>query len=244
MKDKIGEIVLRRILYVARTRMQPQEIESRKKVLESIANKDSQVDLKGGTQVPSIESAYEGYLTIPEACKTAIEAVKEGYQALVLGCFSDPGLDAIRELVNIPVVGPGQTSVHVASLLGDRFTILATGPRRREFSSSRYPALGNKLASIRGIGMSVLDVRQNKRKAIQLLIEEGKKAIEEDCAEVVVLGCLSLAFHRVDEDLKGHLPIPVVNPIKAAVKAAEMLIDLGLAHSKITYPTPKQTYTM
>ena len=235
---------MRRILYIARTKMQPQEIESRKNVLQSIANKDSQVDLKGGTQVPSIESAYEGYLTIPEACKTAIEAVKEGYQALVLGCFSDPGLDAIRELVNIPVVGPGQTSVHVASLLGDRFTILATGPRRREFSSSRYPALGNKLASIRGIGMSVLDVRQNKQKAIQLLIGEGKKAIEEDGAEVAVLGCLSLAFHRVDEDLKGHLPIPVVNPIKAAVKAAEMLIDLGLAHSKITYPTPKQTYTM
>jgi len=222
--------------------MGPEEIDRRRSVLQSIANKDSQVDLKGGTEIPSIESAYEGYLTIPEACRTATQAVKDGYKAIIVGCFSDPGLDAVRELVDIPVVGPGQTSVHIASILGDRFSILATGPRQRSFSTSEHPALATKLASIRGIGMSVLDVRQNKRKAIENLIEEGKKAIEEDDADVAVLGCLSLAFHKVDEDLKGKLPIPVVNPIKVAVKVAETLVDLGLSHSKLAFPTPKKVY--
>jgi allantoin racemase len=233
---------MRKILYVARTRMASEEIERRRSVLQSIANKDSQVDLKGGTEIPSIESAYEGYLTIPEACRTAIQAVKNGYQAIVVGCFSDPGLDAVRELIDIPVVGPGETSIHVASMLGDRFSILATGPRRRSLSTSEYPVFAEKFASMRGIGMSVLDVRQNKQRAIQNLIEEGKKAIEEDDADVAVLGCLSLAFHKVDEDLKGKLPIPVVNPIKVAVKTAEMLVDLGLCHSKLAFPTPKKIY--
>jgi allantoin racemase len=53
---------------------------------------------------------------------------------------------------------------------------------------------------------------------------------------------LSLAFHKIDEDLKGKLPIPIVNPVKVAVKTAEILVDLGLAHSKLAFPNPKQVY--
>jgi allantoin racemase len=233
---------MRKILYIARTRMSSEEIERRRLVLQSIANEDSQINIEGGTSIPSIESAYEGYLTVPEACRTAMQAVKQGYQAIVLGCFSDPGLDAVRELVEIPVVGPGQTSVHLASMLGERFTVLATGPRRRSLAPGRCPVPSSKFASSRGIGMSVLEVRQNRQKALQLLVEEGRKAIDEDGADVAVLGCLSLAFHKVDEDLRDKLPIPIVNPIKVAVKTAEMLVDLGLSHSKLAFPNPKEIY--
>ena len=61
----------------------------------------------------SIESMYEEYLSIPATARRAVELEQEGWEALILGCYGDPGLDALRELVSIPVVGPGEATALV-----------------------------------------------------------------------------------------------------------------------------------
>lgn len=58
--------------------------------------------------------------------KESIRAEKEGYDAIVIYCFSDVGIDAIRENVRIPVIGPGETSLAAASMICNRFTVLTS----------------------------------------------------------------------------------------------------------------------
>ena len=72
----------------------------------------------------SIESMWEEYLYVPPLMELAVELEREGFDAIVPGCFGDPGLDGLRELVAIPVVGPGATSMLVAANLGHKFGVV------------------------------------------------------------------------------------------------------------------------
>jgi len=213
----------------------------REKLLSKIASKDTKVEIEAAkVPVPSIESSYEGYLTVPDTCRIAIEAEKKGFHALIPGCYGDPGLEAIREIVKIPVVGLGVTSAHMASLLGEKFSIITSGPKRAR--KHRLKGLGDKLVSIRGVGLTVLECRENRDKALESFTEQGSLAIEEDGADVVILGCMSLAYQNMDEELSERLGVPVINPIKVSIKIAEMLVSLGISHSKAAYPMPKKLY--
>ena len=78
------------------------------------------IDRKDGPQ--TIESMYEEYLYIPIMIESVVQAEKEGYQAVITGCAGDPGLDAARELVRIPVTGPGESGLILAAMLGFRFS--------------------------------------------------------------------------------------------------------------------------
>lgn len=213
---------LRKILYIVPGSPEPpDEAERRLKILTSMAGPDTKIDTRSGTRGPlTIESAYEEYLTIPETCEVALEAVREGYDAIIIGCAGDPGLNAVRELVDIPVVGPGETSICLASLLGKK--VLRVSPMT--------------------IGMTVLEARENRQKALEKIEREGRKAIKEGKADVMVLECMSLGFLGISNDLQKRLKIPVIDPVRVSVKMAEVLIDLNLSHSKIAYPTPKRIW--
>ena len=68
------------------------------------------------------------------------------------------------------------------------------------------------------------------------LTEEGRKAIEEDGADVILLG--STTMHQAGEYMSAHLPAPVINPGPVAIKMAEVFVQLGLSHSKVAFPPP------
>ena len=72
----------------------------------------------------SIESEYEDILAAPDVVLKALEASKRGFDAVVVSCMLDPGVDQTREMLDIPVLGPAQTAMHVASMLGDKFSII------------------------------------------------------------------------------------------------------------------------
>jgi allantoin racemase len=68
------------------------------------------------------------------------------------------------------------------------------------------------------------------------LTAEGQKAIDEDGADVILLG--STTMHQAGDYMAAHLPAPVVNPGPVGIKMAEMLVQLGLSHSKVAFPSP------
>ena len=119
-----------RLLYIipgtmAQTDLGKDELERRRKILQAAAQKDTIVDVIDIEHGPrSIESFYEEYLSVPETANKTIQAEKDGFDGVILGCFGDPGLDALREVVDIPVIGPGATAMHVASMLGRRFSVI------------------------------------------------------------------------------------------------------------------------
>jgi allantoin racemase len=229
----------------------------RYEILQSAANPGTQVDMYGGlgsmetrkgiykpkSSMGSIESLYDEYLAVPHYLKTTIEAEQEGYNAVILSCGSDPGLEAARESVRIPVIGPGDSSMHVCSLIGHRFCRLATHRLGRQRLSLRPFEVHNglqKWVSIRDIGLTVIDVREKPEETYEACLSQGRKAIEEDSVDAITYSCMSISFLNFDERLSKELGVPVVNPAKAAVRMAEMCIDFGLTHSKLSYPTPKR----
>ncbi len=235
-----------RILYqltspMEQTALGSAEVARRREFLRVRASSGVDVDVWSLADGPaSIESEYEAALVVPELTRAVVRAAEQGFDALIVGCFSDPGLEALRELVSIPLVGPGMSALHLAAQLGNRFAILSPLAEGRPRVERHVGALGLglRLAAVRGIGMAVLDVARDREAVLARLTEIGAAAIRDDHADVLVLGCMSMGFVGLTEEVQKRLEIPVVNPVVAALKTAEALVSLGVSHSKAAYPTP------
>ncbi len=212
-------------------------------MLQSWALRDTEVhitDIEQGP--PSIESAWEEYLSVPETVEKAVQAEKVGYDGVILGCFGDPGLDALREMVTIPVVGPGEASMHVASMLANRFSVVtvmdSVVPSLEKLA--RISGMDRKLASVRSVNIPVLELRDEAARTAARIIEEGQRAMTEDRAGAVILGCMSMAFMGISDKVQEALGIPVVNPAWVSLKILEGLVSCRLSHSKKAYPFPSK----
>ncbi|TEU11516.1 hypothetical protein E3J20_02685 [Candidatus Bathyarchaeota archaeon] len=220
------------------------ELARREKILRSIASPETQIDIFGLEEDPgkshlgTIQSAYEASLSTTEDLECAMMAEKAGYQAVIIPCGGDPGVTPLREVLSIPVIPPGSTAKHLCSLMGPRFSVLTTGkgaPYRTEIHE-RDGLL--KLVSIHPVGLTVPEVRAKPEEAFEAMVREGRRAVDEYGACSVTYGCMSMGFLMVDDKLTEETMVPAVNPVKAAVKLAETLIDLGITHSKRAYPVP------
>jgi allantoin racemase len=191
----------------------------------------------------SIESAFESTVAAPGTIAKILAAEREGVDAVVIDCMGDPGMHAAREVVRIPVVGPGETSMHVAAMLGHKFSVVTVLRRLRSSFENEAAVYGlaSKLASVRSVDIPVLDLESDIEVTRAMLVAEAHKAIEEDGAEAIVFGCTGLmgCATAVREGLlKIGLDVPVIDPIPTAVSMAATLVRVGLSHSKLTYPLP------
>jgi allantoin racemase len=236
-----------RILYQLTSPMDktvgPQEVARRQQVLQAHAAAGTEVVAEPTAKGPAaIESAHDAGLVVPELIRLAPLAEKRGFSAIVMGCYSDPGLDALRELLTIPVIGPGAASLHLAAQLGTRISVLTPSGRGYGRVAARLRGLGiaTLLASVRGIGLSVMDLAKQKPGALDKAAEAARIAVEQDGADVLVLGCMSMAFlPGICEELGRRVGVPVVNPVVAALKTAEAVASMKLSHSKAAWPPPK-----
>jgi len=214
------------------------ELEERRKFLTKHALNETEVAMIKSQKGPiSIESALEheqaGYymgMQMPEL-------EKGGYDAFITWCAEDAGLVSSREITEIPVIGPFQSSCSIAIMLGHKFSII--GPMVHLAFIERKvweQGLGARLASIRSLGIPVTEARRDLKKTYLLLKNECEKAIMKDGADVIILSCLAL--FGLASQLMEEIKVPVIDPALAALKMAEMQISLHLTHSKITYPFP------
>lgn len=177
-------------------------------------------------------------ITILEAGRNA-EA--EGFDAVCIDTMSDSGVAALRSLLDIPVVGPGRVAMLTAAMLGERFSILMMWDRWRHLYKKTIADLGFgwRCASTRSIGVtpdnrSLLSGKEEQ--VFPLLLEAANKCIDEDGAEVIVLG--STTMHQAHAFLSAELPVPVLNPGPLSYRAAQSLLDLRLSQSRPAFPTP------
>jgi allantoin racemase len=193
----------------------------------------------------SIESEFEEAMAVPGILLRAQEAERDGCDAVISDCFGDPGVKPARELLSIPVVGPLEASVLLASALGHRFSIVTVLKSVLPMIEHLVAACGvsGRLASVRTIEIPVLGLVDAKAMSAGLF-DEMLAAIREDDAHVLVLGCTGMM--GVAENLQKKLAdagydVPVVSPTAAALKLAETLVSLGLRQSRLTYMHPKDT---
>ncbi len=171
-----------------------------------------------------VPPAIEGYADVARCVPPTLalaEAEAERWDAVVIACHSDPGLEALRELVWNPVIGIGEASFLAACAAGRRFSLITLTPRfiPRKREQIRRLGLLDRLASIRALGAGVVESFAEKDRLRDRYLAEAQAAVREDGADALVLGCAGMV--GVAEELQAHLGIPVVDPVVAAVKLAE-----------------------
>ncbi len=191
----------------------------------------------------TVESYYDEYVGAMDMVEKALRAKEEGFDAIVINCFMNPMMEGLRELLDIPVVGAGEAAVHMASMLGDNFSIIDPGPPHQTYSHRVAAAAGllHKLRSVRYLNLGVAGLGQDFETVLGLIVEEAVKAVEEDGAHVIVFGCTGMRRYaeRLAEEMEKY-GVPVVEPITAAVNVAEILVRLRLRQSKVSYPKPPE----
>jgi allantoin racemase len=193
----------------------------------------------------SIESAYESALAVPDTVAKIVQAEKDGVDAVICNCMDDPGVEAAREMVSIPVVGPAATSMHIAAMLGHRFSLMSNfDADTPAFENHAAKAgLARQLASVRAVNIPVLEL-DDRTRTVGALIEQSLRAVRQDGAHVIVFGCTAMTglAEEVKNGLRqqGIADVPIVDPAIVALKVAEALADIGLSHSRRTYPAPPE----
>tara|TARA_B110000116_G_C16686652_1_gene513271 strand:- start:319 stop:1068 length:750 start_codon:yes stop_codon:yes gene_type:complete len=191
----------------------------------------------------SIECEYEEAMSQPGAILKIIDAEKEGCDAVVIDCMGDPGLQGARECVSIPVIGPCETAMHYASMLGHKFSVITVLERlRSQFENmSLMYGVSSKLASVKAVDIPVLELENDLKETVNQLAVKSIEAIEQDHSSVMIFGCTGL--FGCSDSLKSQLlqkgyDVPVIDPIPLAVNTAYVLAKLKLSQSKHSYPLP------
>lgn len=165
------------------------------------------------------------------------QAEGQGCVAGVIGCFYDGGLRELREALRMPVVGMAEAALYLACSLGHRFSIIV-GRRKwipKMTDNVTLYGLERRLASFRSVDMSIPDIASDPDRFCERALDQGRKAVAEDGAEVVVLS--EIASPQFWARAKAELPVPMVDPGVACWKWAELVGDLyqrlGLSHCKL-----------
>ncbi len=219
--------------------------DSQKFVSKSIKEQDVEVICSFLDAGPtSVENEIDDALSVPGLLLKAFWAVEQGADGIVIDCMCDPGLKALRCALGIPVIGPAETSFHLAASLGHRFSVVDigddTGPTVEDLVK-RY-GLMSKFASIRGTGIPVEEIGDNNEKTTTALYNASLQAIAQDHADVIVLGCTGFSgtAKAVKEKLKSEngYDIPVIDPLPLTIRTIINLLKEGHGHSKKAFPTP------
>jgi len=170
-----------------------------------------------------------------EGVKSVYEAWKKGYDAFVISCMMDPGLAEARSIVDIPVTAGLESAAMVACLLGNKFSIIGLHAPSEPIYADRVNNYGfsARLASIRCAGLTsveAMDLYAYPEKLINAFSDVALKAIREDGAEAIILGCTAVSSIFTAREVYEIENVPLVNGVVAAVKMAEVMVDLRKAH--------------
>lgn len=185
-------------------------IKERLEYIRGIAEPGTEIEAYQVEEGPAaIESQVDSLMAVPHILKLVKKAEAEGFDATIIWCGGDPALEAARELVNIPVIGPGESMKLLASMLGKKpFRVTPNIP--------------------------VLEMRRDldvTKKIIRTIVEEK---IEKGEGDTFYLGCLAL--WGVGKALRAETGIPIIDGAEASLKMAEVSVKLGLMHSRAAYP--------
>jgi allantoin racemase len=200
------------------------------------------------TEVITIAPAWgvasaEGYLDGHLASVAMLEAVRRydrPYDAVVLAGFGEPGREAFRELLDVPVVDITDAAAQLALMIAPRFGVVTSLPRAIvQIKDSLHAAgVGANCVGVRAADLPVLKVGKLEIGPASPLVVEAQNLMALG-AEALVLGCAGLA--GMDKALSDYLGVPVVDPVAAGVAVAEALVRVGLRTSKVcTYAPPRE----
>ena len=174
---------------------------------------------------PRFIDYYEDDMEAAPGMVRIIRENEKNTDAFIVACHCDPNLALMRQITDRPVLGIGEVSMKLATMLGGKFSVIVTSEHslaQKQLLVHTY-GLDANLASIR-----IRDPKITDEKAAYL--DAARKAINEDYAEVIVLGCAGLC--TLADDMTRILGIPVIDGVTAALAAAEGIVNAGYMTSK------------
>lgn len=187
----------------------------------------------------SVEGNFESYLAAI-AVMDRVMAYDQPFDAVIQAGYGEHGREGLQELLNVPVVDITEAAASTAMFLGHAYSVVTTLDRTVPLIEDRLKLAGlyARCASVRASGMAVLELEEDPLAAMEAIVRQAERAIHDDKAEVICLGCGGMA--GLDEQIRQRTGVPVVDGVTAAVTIAESLVRLGLSTSKIrTYATPR-----
>ncbi|MDT0221126.1 MULTISPECIES: aspartate/glutamate racemase family protein [unclassified Gordonia (in: high G+C Gram-positive bacteria)] len=188
----------------------------------------------------SCEGNFESYLAAI-AVMDAILAYPEPYDAVIQAGYGEHGREGLQELLEVPVVDITEAAASTAMYLGHRFSVVTTLDRTVPLIEDRLKLAGldQRCASVRASGLGVLELESDPERAVRAIVEQSTRAVADDHAEVICLGCGGMA--ELEEQVREATGVPIVDGVRAAVTIAEGLVRMGLSTSKVrTYAPPRE----
>jgi allantoin racemase len=179
----------------------------------------------------SIEGFYDEAISLAGMLDVIRKA--QGYDAVVIACFDDTGLDAARCLTDRPVIGIGEAAYHYASLIANKFSVVTTLARSvpaLEHNLHRYGLMA-RCARVRSSEVAVLELEHPGSDACARISAEIGRAVDQDRAEAIVLGCAGMA--DLADTLSREHGLPVLDGVACAVGLAESMVRLRIFTSRL-----------
>lgn len=199
----------------------------------------TEIRLKPSSAYPNFNELGARYINDFDVLGCMREAEKEGADGIIDYCFFDPALWPARQLLNIPVVGGAEASMHLASYVGRKFAIVTPQPvyaPEMEEAIEKYGFASSALSHrpVRGIGKSEEDIfvslaTRTTEELAHLVVAAARTCIE-DGADVIIIGCgvmgVVLSEAAGIREIDG---VPVISQAVASIKAIEALVSLQAA---------------
>jgi allantoin racemase len=217
----------------------PEEHKRRADVALSYSTAEIQVGIVDVAASPYFYgmTATEIQLVAPAFIESFKRAEKEGYDAVVPLGTLDLGVDGGKSAVDIPVVGPTEGCLHVASLIGDRFGVMVYHQSMVTFSRAIIRRYGME-QHIVGFGVSgfdLPDLAAHHDEVVANFVREAKKLVDQGAEIIYPMGISQCPVHIKPQWLQDQLGVPVVEGIGTPIRLAGMLAGLGLSQSRVRW---------
>lgn len=193
-----------------------------------------------GTEIEAVSAPFglplivtrADWLVAGPATLAALQARRGTYDAAVIACFGDPGLDAAKELLEVPVLGISEAAFHAAAMLGRRFGVVSfTAALRPMFEDClAHHGLAARCAGFRMGPPFAGDPGTVAEERLELLAALCAESVEQDGAEAVILAGGPLA--GLAPVLQPRVPVPLVDGTEAAVRLAQAMAGLCPANPR------------
>ncbi len=205
----------------------PEMTKAIKKTAEDFAEGKYEIVCLPTPDAPKFIETYEDASQAAPGMIRLLRENNEVYDGFIIACHSDPNLDVMKEISSKPVVGIGEASMKIASMLGHKFSVISDTihsiPNKEDLARKYH--LEKALVSVRAPQKKI---EPDSEKTIYT--EVARKAVEKDAAEVIVLGCAGLT--GLDKPLQAALGVPVLDGIICALIIVSGLIQYGVSTSK------------
>ncbi len=219
----------------------PEEAERRRQAVLRCASPGTEIGFSvvKATFFRRSNSEANALTTGPLVAEAAQKAEAQGYDAVVPFGTLDVGVELSRNIVRIPVVGAGQSVLHLGAQLSDRLGVISYEEKSIPYMRKHMRVWGvyDRVVAIRAINVPLAESTKQRAAIRERFVSVGRDLVERAGAEVIVaMGVTMVPVHYSAAEMAAEIGVPVLDALAASIQTAEMMVRMGITHSPKSYP--------